>query len=314
MPEPSRPKKLSVDNNRENIELAQNAADNDASARKKVNELISPIIQYQTNRFCKRFCKENRAYFKCTLNPPINNREADLCEWGNGSYAWMLDDLSNSNRLKKYRANNNATLFDYCYVIANSLPFYERWKDWRFGRKVYVPSYIRDLGKLAVTVYFGLRSQQSHELISQAASQPLVEVQNISRKIIQLLIKRNKLHLLNASHDVSFSYEQDNDHAQSAIEAETASHDEAIDKIEDKNLLSHAWKQLGPVEQFVLEALVIDGQDADIVLNTLKKLNLRIKEGVEADMTNRQQLYYFRRKTLAKLHQLIEMAEKENRA
>ena len=310
MPEPSRPKEFSVKRNSENIELARDAADNDVSARKKVNELISPIIQYQTNRFCKRFCKENRVYFKCTLNPPINNNDANLCEWGNGSYAWMLDDLSNSNRLRKYKANNNASLFDYCYVIANSLPFYERWKDWRFGCKVYVPGYIRDLGKLAVTVFFGLRSQQSLELIAQTASQPVDEVQSISRKIIQLLMQRNKLHLLNARHAISLSGEQENDHAQSTIEAETATHDEAIDKIEDKSLLSVAWKQLTPIEQFVIEALVIDDQDADIVLNTLKKLNLSIKEGIEADMTNRQQLYYFRRKTLARLHKLIEMQER----
>jgi len=314
LPEPSRPKNFSVERNRENIELAQNAADNDASARKEVNELISPIIQYQTNRFCKRFCKENRVYFKCTLNPPINNNDANLCEWGNGSYAWMLDDLSSSNRLKKYKANNNATLFDYCYVIANSLPFYERWKDWRFGRKVYVPSYIRDLGKLAVTVFFGLRSKQSHELISQSASQPLDEVQNISRKIIQLLMQRNKLHLLSASHTLSLSAEQDSDQAQTTIEAETATHDEAIDKIEDRSLLSQAWKQLTPIEQFVIEALVIDDQDADIVLNTLKKLNLSIKKNVDADMTNRQQLYYFRRKTLAKLHKLIELQGEDKKA
>lgn len=115
-----------AERNRENIELARDAARNDAPARKKVNDLIEPIIEYQTNRFCKRFCKENHYQFKCTLRSPVGSPPADasLCEWGNGSYAWMLNDLSSASRLNKYQAKNNATLFDYCYVIANSLPFY----------------------------------------------------------------------------------------------------------------------------------------------------------------------------------------------
>ncbi|HHJ36557.1 MAG TPA: hypothetical protein ENJ87_12400 [Gammaproteobacteria bacterium] len=312
MPESPGSTVRSTERNQENIELAQRAADNEVSARKKVNELIRPIIRYQTNRFCKRFCKENCIYFKCTLDPPVNacSGDSSLCEWGNGSYAWMLDDLSSSKRLKKFRANNNATLFDYCYVIANSMPFYERWKDWRFGRKIYVPRYIRDLGKTAVTVFFGLRSQQSYEMISQSTSKSVEDIQELSRRIIQLLTKKNRLHLLNAAQSVSFSHEPDDGQARSSIEAETASHDEAIDKIEDRALLTRAWKQLSPVEQFVIEALVIDEQDAEIVLNTLKKLDLSIKKGVDASSTDRQQLYYFRRKTLAKLYDLMKPSDR----
>jgi len=293
--------------NKENIELAQKAAKNEVSARKQVNDLIAPIIQYQTNRFCKRFCKENRAKYKCTLNPPLNSSHTDvsLCEWGNGSYAWMLDDLSSSKRLNKYQANNNASLFDYCYVIANSLPFYERWKDWRFGRKIYVPSYIRALGKIPVAVFYGLRSQQSIEQISQNIGQPVDEIKKLSRKIVQLLTQRNKLHLLNPSQSVSFTQDADDAHAQSSLESETATFDEAIDDYEDKLLLSKAWKQLTAVEQFVVEALVIEEQDAQIVINALKKLNISIRQGVPAKDTDRQQLYYFRRKTLARLNKML---------
>ncbi len=293
--------------NKENIQLAQDAAENDAAARKKVNDLIAPIIHYQTNRFCKRFCKENRSRFKCTLKSPTGSPPADaiLCEWGNGSYAWMLNDLSSAHRLKKYRANNNATLFDYCYVIANSLPFYERWKDWRFGRKVYIPTYIQALGKKAVTVFYALRSQQSLEQISQQTSQSVDQTKKLSREIIKLLTQKNRLFLLSSSQNVSLTHDDDTK-TLSTVEAETATYDEPIETHEENLLLSKAWKKLNPVEQFVIEALVIEEQDADIVLNSLKKLDISFKANVTAEDLDRQQLYYFRRKTLAKLHTLLQ--------
>ena len=292
--------------NKENIQLAQDAAENAVAARKKVNDLIAPIIHYQTNRFCKRFCKENRSRFKCTLKSPTGSPPADatLCEWGNGSYAWMLNDLSSANRLKKFQANNNATLFDYCYVIANSLPFYERWKDWRFGRKVYIPTYIQALGKNAVTVFYALRSQQSLEQISQKTSQSVNQTKKLSREIIKLLTQKNRLYLLNSLQNVSLT--QDNDtKRQSTVESETATYDERIETIEENLLLSKAWKKLNPVEQFVIEALVIEEQDAEIVLNSLRKLDISFKANVTAEDLDRQQLYYFRRKTLAKLHNML---------
>ena len=297
-----------AERNKENIELAQNAAGNDAVARKKVNDLIAPVIHYQTSRFCKRFCKENRYQFKCTLNSPIGSPPADasLCEWGNGSYAWMLNDLSSASRLNKYQAHNNASLFDYCYVIANSLPFYERWKDWRFGRKVYIPSYIQTLGNTAKAVFYGLRSQQSIEHISQQTSHSSDEIRKLSRQIVKLLTKKNRLHLLNPSQNVSLSQETEDSSSRSAMDIETASYDQPIERLEENLLLAKAWKKLSPVEQFVIEALVIEEQDAEIVLSSLKKLDISFKEGVAADVLNRQQLYYFNRKTLAKLHGLLD--------
>ncbi|GMR01472.1 MAG: hypothetical protein BMS9Abin19_0862 [Gammaproteobacteria bacterium] len=299
-----------VERNKENIQLARDAAENDAPARKRVNDLIAPVIHYQTNRFCKRFCKENRSRFKCTLNSPIGSppSDANLCEWGNGSYAWMLNDLSSANRLKKYQANNNATLFDYCYVIANSLPFYERWKDWRFDRKVYVPSYIQALGKTAVTVFYALRSQQSIEQISQQISQSVDQTKELSREIVKLLTQKNKLFLLNVSQNISLTQDTDDANAQSSVESETATYDKPIETYEENLLLSKIWKNLSPIEQFIIEALVIEEQDAQIVLNTLKKLNLSFKAGVIAEDLDRQQLYYFRRKTLAKLHSMLDTA------
>jgi len=82
---------------------------------------------------------------------------------------------------------------------------------------------------------------------------------------------------------------------------ELASHDESFEALEDKQRLYKAWSKLDAVEQFVLEALLIEEQDAEDVLAALIKMNLSIKSGVSPQQTNRQQLYYFRRKSLEKL-------------
>jgi hypothetical protein len=52
--------------------------------------------------------------------------------------------------------------------------------------------------------------------------------------------------------------------------------------------------------------MLIDELDANEVLAALIKLDISLAEGVPAEQSNRQQLYYFRRKALAKLAQLME--------
>ena len=47
--------------------------------------------------------------------------------------------------------------------------------------------------------------------------------------------------------------------------------------------------------------MIIEEQDADDVLQALRALGVSIKPGVEAEQTNRQQLYYFKRKALSRL-------------
>ena len=107
----------------DSVTLARNAAGGNSDARKQVNELINPIINYQTDRFCKRFCAENKCLSRCTLPSSWGNapKDALFCEWGNASYAWMLNDLTNEKRLLQFEGKNGARLQDYIYRIANSL-------------------------------------------------------------------------------------------------------------------------------------------------------------------------------------------------
>lgn len=294
-------KKLSV---KDQLTLAKTAASGEKNAREKINALVEPLIEYQTPRFCKRFCSENQYLYRCTLKPPMGSMRADAawCEWGNASYGWMLNDLSHEKRLLKYQGINGANLFDYFYQIANSLPFYERWKDWRFGRKVHVPTYIKALSPDAGRVFLALRSGENITMIAQKISRPLADVESLVQTIICLLTEKNRLHLLDPPKLVSMTESSDDGVSeQSETQLELASFDEAIDVQEDKQRLQLAWSKLEPAEQFVLEALLIDEQDAEDVLAALAKMQLSIKKDVPAEQTNRQQLYYFRRKTLSRL-------------
>ena len=291
------------------LELATQAAHDVPAARKDVNTLIAPVINYQTGRFCKRFCRENRYRYQCSLVPPWGSPppDASLCEWGNASYGWMLNELASSRRLSAYTGDNGSSLYNYLYQVANSLPFYERWKDWRFGRKVHVPTYIQALGPNAAKVFLALRAKQSIRSIASASNATAVETEQLCQRIISELTKRQRLYLLNPAEMVSLTQHSDAEAGDASnIEHEIASVDEPIEQLENRQRLQAAWTQLSAVEQFVIEALVIEEQDAQAVLAALKKLDISIKPGVAAEDTDRQQLYYFRRKTLAKIAGLIE--------
>ena len=290
------------------LELAKASAAGEKNARQQINTLVQPIIDFQTSRFCKRFCNENQYLYRCTLKPPMGamHNDAAICEWGNASFGWMLNDLSRANRLLKYQGLNGASLFDYFYQIANSLPFYERWKDWRFGRKVHVPTYIKSLAPDAARVFFGLRAGDSLEMLAQKLSRPLIVIEQLAQAIVRVLTQKKRLHLLNPPKLISMTESVDD--GESDMEdrqIELASYDETPEIQEDKQRLQQAWSKLNAVEQFVLEALLMDELDAEDVLTALRTLHMSIKKGVPAEQTDRQQLYYFRRKTLAKLAGLM---------
>ena len=81
--------------------------------------------------------------------------------------------------------------------------------------------------------------------------------------------------------------------------------DVSLEQSQEQARLHDAWQRLDPVEQWVLEAMLVEEQDASDVLQALCKLQLRIDARVPPENTSRQQLYYFRRKTLAKLATLM---------
>ncbi len=290
----------------DSTQLARAAADGDASARRAIVEMMHPVISYQSERFCKRFCHDNRYHAICSLPHPFpaSHHDAPLCEWGNASYGWMLDDLTSAKRLRRYEGKHGARINDYLYHIANSLPFYERWKDWRFGRSVHVPTYIQDLAPDANRVFLALQNGDSPAQIAQRLSFSEDKATDLVRRILCELTQRGRLHLLDKPQTVSLSQHTTDEDA--AHQADIASYDEDAAATEEKRHLTQAWQQLDAVEQYVLEAMVIENTDANLILQALEKLDISIKPGLAPKDTDRQQLYYFRRKTLAKLSSLME--------
>lgn len=292
----------------EQLRLADEASKGNEKARHEINQIVAPVIEYNTNRFCKRFCRENQHLYRCTLSPPMGKPTPDMhwCEWGNGSYAWMLNDLTARNRLQSYRGIRGARLFDYFYQIANSLPFYERWKDWRFGRRTHVPDYIRRLSSHAAAVFLALKAGEKEPSIAQTLGLETEKVRQLIHSIVQLLATKKRLYLLDTPKQVSLSAgETDTNH----LDIEPVSPEPPIEQVlqqaEQHSQLRAAWDRLSAVEQYVIEALVIEDQQAEDVLKALSALNIRIKEDTPATDTNRQQLYYFRRKTLEKLVEIL---------
>lgn len=290
------------------IELAMAAARGELSARKQLNQTIHPVIDYHSNLFCKRFCDQYRFQYRCSLSKPWGSvsDDAALCEWGNASYGWMLNDLTSARRLQQYQARDGASLFDYLYRIANSLPFYERWKDWRFGRRIHVPVYVVAIDEDAKSIFYALQSGQNLEMIAQNLQLSVSKVEQITRRIVVELTRHQRLYLLDPPKIQSLTKADENEEDANAHQIDIAISDNDYQQYDEKKRVNEAWQALDAVEQFVLEALVVNEQDAKQVLKALSKLDIVIKKGVEPANTSIQQLYYFKRKALAKLCGLLE--------
>jgi len=303
----------------DDLELIKSAISGDEESRRAISELVEPIIAYQTTKFCKRFCQDNRFYYQCSLlkNPwAAPNKDVTFCEWGNASYGWMLEYLVNDNRLRKFQAKNEATLKGYLFTIANSLPIYEHWKNWRFGRRIHVPTFVQNIDPFASKVFWALCSNQ--ELPTIAASLKLTEdvVGGLVDKIVIVLTQRNKLHLLNQPKNVSL---------QSGNKSADADSDEYIgmEITDDKCLpeqkvldiqMRKIFSQLSPVEQFVIEQFVFDEVKAKEVLDALIMLDISLKINVSPKDMNIQHVYYFYRQTLNKLKKLLDEKADDEKA
>lgn len=285
------------------IILARQAAQGHADSRRAVTDIAHPTISHQTLVFCKRFCGNNYLDHICTLEPSKQQKyknERPLCEWGNGSYAWMLEDLTKPDRLLNFRAHEGAALANYFSTIVNSLPFYERWKDWRFGQHIYVPPYIKRLGKQAGYIFRLLCSGDELSNIAQRAGLSESDTNELAHLIHIELTKRKRLYLLTRPkmHSLTNYGENDEDSEQ---QEDVVCDRLGPEQIEINKRIAKLWHQLDPAEQFVLEAMVVDELDANTVLEALHQHGISITKGVPAEKTNRQQLYFFRRKALLKL-------------
>ena len=299
----------------DDLELARKAADGDPTAREAVSRLAHPLIQHMTGVFCKRFCFENRCYYRCTVDSGwgLQEKETPLCDWGNHSYAWMIEDLTNPQKLLRYKGERGAKLSTYFSSIVHSSMFFERWKDERFGRRVRAPTYIQDISPLASKIFMWLKDGHPIERMAQKSKTSVEKVEKIVDQIMVELTEREKLHLLNTPNTISLTGFGSADDEEEGEEIEGDIPDFSWDPVEDQisRLIADGWNKLTPVEQFVLEALVIEDRKANDVLEALCRLGITIKEGVPADEIDQQQLYYFKRVALGKLARFSGIGDEE---
>lgn len=290
----------------DNLSLAKRAVSGDVVAKETITNLAHPLIQVQTKIFCKRFCHEHYFHAQCTLFPEWTHKASDapLCDWGNHSYAWMLEDLCSPRHLSRFSGEGGARLTTYFFAVINSLPFYERWKNWRFGRRIRVPSFIKAISPVAEKCFFWLRDGDSPETIAQKAGIAIEKIEEVLERIVKELTTRRKLYLLNK--ETAISLISNNPDEEEEEETQEDIPDRSWDPGNEqlRSRVNRGWEQLTPVEQFVLEAMVIEEQDANDVLDALKRTGITLKEGVPPERLDRQQLYYFKRVTLAKLARL----------
>jgi len=287
-------------NPKRDLELLRQALARNKNARQILNQQIDSIISYQSQRLCKRFCHDNRYLYSCSLpyKPYASAKDTPLCEWGNACYGWILEELTSDKRLSGFKAENNASFNHYCYMIANSKPFYERWKNWRFSRRTYIPAYISEIDERSSAVFLALQKGDEPALIAQNLQISELDVQNISRRIVVELTTRKRLYLLDPPSTVSLS--ADDEH-----ETEVAFHDEPAESQEQKHILVESWSRLSALEQFVLESLLIDKLDAIDVLQVIEQQQQDFPDEELKKIHNRQSLYYFRRKSLDKLSHIF---------
>ncbi len=300
--------------------LLKKAGDGDPSSRHTVNEVARPYIQFQTDKFCRRFCQNQHLSARCTLSPPQGKPKSSkasdtLCDKANASYGWMLDDLTNENRLQRIRAESISQLAAYFKTTANSLPFYERWKNWRFDRRVHVPEYIADIDEYAKVIFLQLRSGNNFEMIAQTVGANEAQVRSIVDKILIELTQRKRLYLLNAPKTLTFSEmtpssgnhadQHSTDDVSGSGTAEFEDHSLSPEKLTYSLQIRKAWEQLDDIEQYIVESLVIENQDANTVLKALAHLEIPLKKNSSHLQNDRQQLYYFKRKTLEKLQKIL---------
>lgn len=307
-------KDLSQDGDEKNpqLALAALATERNIDACEKISTMLEPVIGYQSRVFCQQFCQQNRFQFQCSVDQSWGNMEPDAvpCEWGGESYQWMYQELTGNDCLLKFNNRHGDTLFEYFLQTINSLEFYQRWKDWRFSNHNKCPEFIRQLGPVSIKIFYLLKEKRKLNFIIQKSGLTREEVESKTGRIMQLLLKQKQLHLLD--YNTVDSLQIDDDREINLIKNTVEDKiDETSNNVEEKdreNLFYDTWSQLNTIEQYVLQALLIENQHVEDILHALTVLDIRIKEGVLPEDTNRQHLLAFKDETLEKLSSISRSA------
>ena len=269
--------------------------------QKELFNVLNNLINTKLNTLCKKYCFNNRYSYQCTIDLPwgLNEPDNPLCEWGNASYAWMLSELTHANRLEKIQGENSTSLSRYFGKIIHSITFIERFKNWRFQRRIRVPDYIKAIDMDAHKVFWGLCDHEDPRNMAQRLNRSEVDILSIIKRINEELVQRKRSHLLDLTQISSLTNVTNSE--DQGTEVDVPIEDKSLDQMQLESKVKVAYDQLSWLEQFVIDAMIIDGLSAKAVLHSLMQQNISVDEKVKPAGMNIQHIYYFFRKTLAKL-------------
>ena len=180
-----------------------------------IRAVVEPIITRATKTLCKQHCRGERFRLVCTVDASWSraSKDASLCDRGNEAYEWMLRDLLGGAKLDKFMDSDRQGVVKYFTKTVNSQPFYERFKDMRFGERVRIPAYIKAIHPLARRVFWMLRKHETIPFITQALEQPETIIRTWVNAIYLKLREHRSSHLLQSHAALSLDALNENDDA-----------------------------------------------------------------------------------------------------
>jgi len=269
--------------------------------------LAQAMVAPRLPTMCKRFCGHNRQRYYCTVDPRWTRADdgAPLCDWGNAAYVWTLDQLIGEARIERRRDEDLSTTERYFAKVLHSVWFMERFKDWRFQRRIRVPAYIKAIDIDAHKIFWGLCDHDTVPNIAQRLNRGETDIARIVRQIQFELLTRNKLMALQSRQMIPLEHHAEGEDYETDTElvSPELSHDQQV--LNDQ--VQRAYQQLTWQEQFVVDAMVVDGLGAKDVLASLLEQGIALDGSSPPETQSIQTIYYFLRKTLAKLRVLAKL-------
>lgn len=220
-------------------------------------------MKRKNREFCMARCTCNYvSSVKCTVDEQRARQaraNTPLCEVGHASLCWMLEHLAGPSRLSKYDGRNGARLTTYLTRIADDPRFHKQWLDWRRGRRIVVPAYIKKLHIHAENVFWWMCDNHPVENIAGRLQASEEEIRTLCRAIKRELEQRGSLRLLYPAEEISLTgfRASDADDAQTQLEWDVPAEDPDP---EDRELVERVQKTLNEM----LTSGEIDGLSGEI--------------------------------------------------
>ena len=287
-----------------------------ALTREQLRTIAEPMIARRTRELCLEHCQNQRYNFHCTVDAHwgLTAHDAPLCDRANETYDWMFRDLLGGVKPEKFARSSSEGVAHYFSKTVRSEPFYERFKDMRFGGRVRVPAYVKAVHPLAHRVFWLLRKQEPIAQIAQALQQPENTIQNIARGLRALLHEQGSSHLLQPVATLSLDALNEQQDSEWEIACDLHTQEQDIVRRDEQERARAAYTKLTWQEQFLIDAMN-EGVSAKATLQALAEEGV-ILDGMDIDASSdekklEQRLYYLKRKALARLKELF---DKEVRA